>query len=136
MAAQGIRILTQNSQNPVEADRVAGSEYFEDDLRRADQLLDELQAVDVQLRIEGGRLIFNAPPGVMSDDLLGRLRADRATVLEILREMIEPPAAPDPRACGAHLLPFDAIETTDPSRGGWVRMTCRWCGRFIGYSPR
>ena len=136
MAAQGIRILTQNSQNPVEADRVAGSEYFEDDLRRADQLLDELQAVDVQLRIEGGRLIFNAPPGVMSDDLLGRLRADRATVLEILREMIESPALPRVRRCRVHLMPFDAVETTDPSRGGWVRVACRWCGRFLGYSPR
>jgi hypothetical protein len=136
MAAQGIRILTQNSQNPVEADRVAGSEYFEDDLRRVDRLLDDLRAVDVILRVEGGRLIFNAPPGVMSDDLIGRLRADRETVLEILREMIESPASPRVRRCRVHLMPFDAVETTDPSRGGWVRVACRWCGRFLGYSPR
>lgn len=116
MAAQGARILTQNSQNPVEADRVAGSEYFEDDLRRVDRLLDELRAVDVQLRIEGGRLIFNAPPGVMSDDLLARVRADREAVLARLKRATDPPSR---RPVVVHLKrePFD-IRIDRASRWG------------------
>jgi hypothetical protein len=37
------------------------------------------------------------------------------------------------RGCKEHLLPFDAIEITDIQRPGWVRSTCRLCGRFLGY---
>ena len=37
------------------------------------------------------------------------------------------------QGCMEHLLPFDAIETTDIQRPGWVRSTCRLCGRFLGY---
>ncbi len=36
-------------------------------------------------------------------------------------------------ACGSHLPPFDAIEERDPKRFGYVRSTCRLCGRFLGY---
>lgn len=136
MTIQAPPNLTQNTQNPVGAGRMRGSEYFEDDLRRADRLLDELRAADVWLWVEGDRLAFDAPDGVLTNARLAELRAAREALLAILRGPSEPPAAPDPRACGAHLLPFDAIETTDPSRGGWVRMTCRRCGRFLGYSPR
>jgi hypothetical protein len=36
--------------------------------------------------------------------------------------------------CGSHLPPFDGIEMPDPRRAGWVRVTCRKCGRFLGYA--
>jgi hypothetical protein len=45
-------------------------------------------------------------------------------------------ARPAVLGCGLHLPPFDGIETPDPRRGGWVRMTCRQCGKFLGYAPR
>lgn len=35
--------------------------------------------------------------------------------------------------CGSHLPPFDAIEERDPKRFGFVRSTCRLCGRFLGH---
>jgi hypothetical protein len=41
-----------------------------------------------------------------------------------------------PSWCRLHLPPFDGIETPDPRRGGWVRMTCRHCGKFLGYAQR
>jgi len=45
-----------------------------------------------------------------------------------------PPAARIGR-CRVHLPPFDAVERSDPRRPGWVRLTCRTCGGFLGYSP-
>lgn len=37
--------------------------------------------------------------------------------------------------CGVHLPPFDAVEWTNNRRPGWVRVTCRRCGRFLGNHP-
>ncbi len=37
--------------------------------------------------------------------------------------------------CETHLPPFDAVETKDTRRPGWIRSDCRLCGRFIGYRP-
>lgn len=37
--------------------------------------------------------------------------------------------------CESHLPPFDAVETNDSKRRGWMRSTCRKCGRFLGYRP-
>lgn len=102
----------------------------------ADALLAELSGLGVALWVEGDRLAYDAPAGVLTDARLADLRAARESLLEILRCPSEPPAVPYLRTCGAHLVPFDAIESADPSRGGWVRLTCRRCGRFLGYSPR
>lgn len=35
--------------------------------------------------------------------------------------------------CETHLPPFDAVETKDSRRPGWIRSDGRLCGRFIGY---
>lgn len=39
------------------------------------------------------------------------------------------------KRCEAHMPPFDAIENNDARRRGWVRSTCRLCGKFLGYRP-
>ena len=38
-------------------------------------------------------------------------------------------------ACKHHIPPFDAIAMRDPKRNHWERLTCRLCGRFLGYRP-
>jgi hypothetical protein len=45
-----------------------------------------------------------------------------------------PPPVVVVSGCGSHLPPFDGIEMPDPRRAGWVRVTCRKCGRFLGYA--
>jgi len=37
--------------------------------------------------------------------------------------------------CDGHIPPFDLAERQDATRSGWMRCTCRLCGRFIGYRP-
>ncbi len=37
------------------------------------------------------------------------------------------------RICASHTPPFDMIEQAVPKRPGFVRSTCRACGRFLGY---
>ncbi len=49
-----------------------------------DGLLADLRAADVRLWIEGGRLAFDAPVGVMTEDLLGRMRSQRDELLSTL----------------------------------------------------
>ena len=38
--------------------------------------------------------------------------------------------------CLSHIPPFDAVESPDPSRHGWIRSDCRKCGKFLGYRPQ
>jgi hypothetical protein len=64
-------------------------------------------------------------------DVMGTLGTCRETTADALGSSTVMPSW-----CRLHLPPFDGIETPDPRRGGWVRMTCRQCGKFLGYAPR
>jgi hypothetical protein len=100
--------LTQYPQNPSGPANAIGSEYFENDLRRAACLITELRAVDVRLRIEGDRLVYDAPSGVITADLLARLRADRDGLLAILSRASDPLAASlRPKVVHLKRDPFD-----------------------------
>jgi ribosomal protein S27AE len=81
----------QYPQNPVGSGAGVGSVYFVDGLARVESLLAELQSVGVVLSVEGDRLAFDAPADVLTDDMLGRLRADRDGLLAVISR---PDAAP------------------------------------------
>jgi hypothetical protein len=89
MTFQGGENLTQNTQNGLGAGVPVGFEYFEDDSGRVKSLLAELQSAGVILRIDGDRLAFDAPAGVITDELMGRMRADRAGLVEALRVPVD-----------------------------------------------
>lgn len=61
-----------------------------------DALVAELSGLGVVLRIEGDRLAFDAPAGVMVGDLLARVRADRAGLVAMLSRADDPPAVARP----------------------------------------
>lgn len=89
MTFQSGENLTQNTQNGLGAGVSAGFEYFEDDSGRVKSLLAELQSTGVVLSIKGDQLVFDAPAKAMTDDLLARLRADRAGLVEALRVPVD-----------------------------------------------
>ena len=92
-------------------------------------LLRELQAVGVTLFIQDGRLAFDAPAGVMTDERLARLRADRDAVLAALQS-IEQPVGPVPDSDEIPLgfnCPFCQCRRFDDEPRG---MRCRDCSRL------
>ncbi len=117
--------LTQNPQNPSGSGAGFGFEYFEDDSRRVETLMAELSGLGVVLRIDGDRLAFDAPAGVMVGDLLARVRADRAGLIRILSRADDPPAvdpAPSDRAPSIR-CPCGGIDLADDPGG----LRCRSC---------
>jgi hypothetical protein len=39
------------------------------------------------------------------------------------------------RSCSPHNDATNYIDKPDPYRHGWIKTTCRQCGKFIGYRP-
>lgn len=37
--------------------------------------------------------------------------------------------------CRPHNSPANYIDSPAPNRPGWIRSTCRVCGKFVGYRP-
>jgi hypothetical protein len=37
--------------------------------------------------------------------------------------------------CSPHNNPANYVDAPDPKRRGYIRTTCRVCGRFVGYRP-
>ena len=77
-AAHNTHNSPDDVQNGNSVDSVQGS-------RRVQILFSELQSAGVSLRIEDGRLAFDAPGDAMTDELLARIRAERDGLLALLR---------------------------------------------------
>jgi hypothetical protein len=117
--------LTQNPQNPSGSGAGGGFEYFEDGSRRVETLMAELSGLGVVLRIDGDRLAFDAPEGVLVGDLLARVRADRAGLVAMLSRAVDPPAAdpaPSDRAPSIR-CPCGGFDLADDPGG----LRCRSC---------
>ena len=58
------------------------------------ELVGELRRLDVRLRVEGGNLRFDAPPGVMTESLRETLKQRKSELVATLQAGLEA----DPRA--------------------------------------
>jgi hypothetical protein len=104
----------------------------------AESLIKKLTRKGISLMVDGDRLIWAAPKGSMTPELLVELRSHRGEVLAALtpeKEAHRPRsgrAAPG-QTCSPHNDPANHVDA--PAPGGRVRTTCRFCGRFLGYRP-
>lgn len=119
--------LTQYPQNGAGSGPVLGSVDIVDDFGRAKTLLAELESVGVVLAIMGDQLAFDAPSGVITDDLLGRMKADRAGLLRLVadRDRGDVDESPD-RPTTIRCPRCDGIDLDDDVRG----LRCRHCDRL------
>lgn len=128
-AIQNAPSCAQNTQNPVGASPERGFVDIAHTLGEVKKLLAELRGLGVVLSAQGDRLAFDAPAGVLGDDLLARMRAERDGLLVALRA--EHGAAPDEHGAAPELVtlrcPWCGPENLIDSPGG---LRCPRCGRL------
>ncbi len=71
-----------------------------------------------------GRIRLTVEVGDVPTEAVALARDHKPALIDYLR--------PD---CRPHNNPANYIDTPAPNRPGWIRTTCRVCGRFIGYRP-
>lgn len=103
----------------------------------AADLLAELATAGVDVWADEGRLFWEAPAGVVTDEIFARLRDQRAELLAAVQaKAVETPASKRPfpllGRCPYHIDPAD---WRDEPAAGLVCTTCKRCGTFIGYRP-
>ena len=87
-------------------------------------LVSSLSRRGVTLVIRGDRVDFDAPAGAIADADIAAMRQDKPAVIAAIR-----------RLCGGHLDVTDWIDAPHPDRPGWIRTTCRRCGKWLGNRP-
>lgn len=107
----------------------------------ADGLLAELRAADVRLWVDGGRLAFDGPAGVLTDGLLGRMRLQRGELLAALSVSGGATAGSSEDSCelpagwvatvsgGCALLGFEELDSgcVNPDDVPICPVCSRWC---------
>ncbi|HBJ34660.1 MAG TPA: hypothetical protein DDZ51_07840 [Planctomycetaceae bacterium] len=107
MAIHDTENLTQYPQNGSGPGSVLGSADISVDSFRAISLLAALQAVGVVLSVKSNQLAFDGPADVITDDLLGRMRAERDGLLRLV----------------AHRDRGEVNDSLDPT----TAIRCPWC---------
>ena len=111
----------------------------------ATELLADLTRLGIRLEAHGDRLRF-WPRSAVTPELADRMKAHKAELLAVLQpqatQMRRAPTPEKPleptsvsRPCPNHLDVADRVDTPAEGRPGWIRTTCRRCGKFIGYRP-
>ena len=97
-----------------------------------DQLLADLARRNITLSVDGGRLRYRAPVGVLTPQMRKAIAARRDAIFELLRRKDQEPAV----SWGGKCRLCDRRSWIDqPPIGGKIRTICGKCGRFIGYRP-
>lgn len=94
---------------------------------KAVELLDQLNAIDVHLSLDGDTLPAKSPSGVMIQTLVHEINLHEPELIDFVERETN-----EPTMC-AHLLPFNAVKSSDPQRRGWVESTWRHCGMILGF---
>lgn len=91
-------------------------------------LLGSLRArgVDVQLihdLVSGAPKLQARPSRLLTDSIRERLREHRDELIDLLT------------SCRAHINPTLYRDEPAEDRPGWIRTTCRMCGKLLGHRP-
>ena len=79
---------------------------------RTPVLLDELKRLGVVLTVEGDKLKYKAPAGVLTDELKAEIRAHKPALLALLGGQADAPAAADPFKGNGHVI-MPIVSTPD-----------------------
>jgi hypothetical protein len=125
------RNRAQNPQNSVPVDPVRGSAYLADRFTTVENLVSELHALGVVLSIDDrGRLSFEAPKGVMTDELMTGIRSHREELVGIVERIEERAAIMEhdagiPRSDAERMARMEVTDDTpEPMPEGVI---CPWC---------
>lgn len=98
-------------------------------------LLSECDSKGVQVILTGdGELVVEGPEDAMTPSLLAKLKAAKPDLLDLAVAGRTRQLA-GPRPCLHHSDPEQWETSPEKGRPGWVRVTCRHCGKFIGCRP-
>ena len=68
------------------------------------------------------RIRLTVPVGDVPSEAVALARDHKTELIDLLTQN-----------CRPHNKPENYIDAPAPNRHGWIRTTCRVCGRFIGY---
>lgn len=89
-------------------------------------LIERLIALGVELSIEGDCLVFDAPEGALSPDLIAEMKAHRSELIAAIEHRDAPGIGP----IGGVFCPFCRGDRFEDVRMGWRCVKCdrlAWC---------
>lgn len=87
-------------------------------------------AVVAELSAMGVAVVCSAPGKIRFTVDAGEVPAEAVAIARDHKPALLAHQRP---TCRPHNNPANYIDTPAPGRPGWIRTTCRVCGRFVGY---